>query len=319
MSTTELEQQLIEKEELVAALTAQLEQAAEQLDRMQRSGGLLAPQRKSITDEYSEQVAQNVDYLVEQWDTAQMPGSLGRIEMQIEELRDLIVRSSNTPTTIYNPSEPSAEYVEDNPDRRSEDELFDTLADVLLDSSGQIPDEDITDEAGERVGHREETSLDFELEGLPEPPAEIDFEEADPPQLIHAIRERDAYIETCLLLYRDVRRNAGLLGTVDWESLNDYPEDLRQRLETLEKHLEEQSRVNEITLSLERARLSREATRLNQVRLQVEKHAKKHGIDLIELEEAGIVSEKVRESERERVAGGQKWLTMLRLKDVRDK
>jgi len=319
MSTTELEQQLIEKEELVAALTAQLEQAAEQLDRMQRSGGLLTPQRTSTSDEYSEQIAQNVDYLVEQWDTAQMPGSLGRIEMQIEELRDLIVRSTNTPTTIYNQSEPAAEYVEDDPDRRTEDEIFDTLADVLLDSSGQIPDEDVTEEVTEPPRRHADVPPDLDLEGLPEPPAEINFEEADTPQLIHAIQERDAYIETCLLLYRDVRRNAGLLGAVDWESLNEYPEDLRERLETLEKHLEEQSRVNEITLSLERARLSREATRLNQVRLQVEKHAKKHGIDLIELEEAGIVSEKVRESERERVAGGQKWLTMLRLKDGRDK
>ncbi|MCG6155814.1 hypothetical protein [Rubinisphaera margarita] len=317
MSSTELEQQLSEKEELVAALTEQLEQAAEQLDRMQRSGGLLAPHRASTNDEYSEQVAQDVGYLVEQWDTAQMPGSLGRIEMQIEELRDLVVRFTNTPPTIYN--QPETRYVEENPDRPSEDELFDTLADVLLDSSGQIPDEEISEESfGTPRSHHSEVS-DAVPDGLPVPPAEVDLEQADRSQLVTAIQERDVYIETCLLLYRDVRRNAGLLGAVDWESLNEYPEELRKQLESLEEHLEEQSRVNEITLSLERARLSREATRLNQVRMQVEKHAKKHGIDLIELEDAGIVSEKVRESERERVSGGQKWLTMLRLKDVRDK
>src|SRR5688500_14786870 len=95
-STLELEALLREKEELVDALTERLEQAAEQLDRLQRangdrgrwmSGGIpaeLVEQQKMVCDD--------LERVVQQWEDSQPTATLSRIEMQIQELRDLVVR-----------------------------------------------------------------------------------------------------------------------------------------------------------------------------------------------------------------------------------
>src|SRR5687767_76369 len=95
-STFELESLLREKEELVEALTERLEQAAEQLDRLQRangdrgrwmSGGIpaeLVEQQRTVCDD--------LERVVQQWEESQPTAALARIEMQVQELRDLVVR-----------------------------------------------------------------------------------------------------------------------------------------------------------------------------------------------------------------------------------
>ncbi|MBW3541415.1 MAG: hypothetical protein KY476_14200, partial [Planctomycetes bacterium] len=94
-----LQSALAEKEKLVAALTARLEQAAEQLDRIRRSGGdrgsrvvsggipaELVEQQKGLVEELQAAVAA--------WQDMQAAACLGRIERGVDEVRDLLTGSA---------------------------------------------------------------------------------------------------------------------------------------------------------------------------------------------------------------------------------
>ena len=91
---TTLEFQLQEKEQLIAALTERLEQAAEQLDRLRRSGadkalrtgGGIPPE---LVEE-QKQLVGDLQRVVQQWEDMQPGALLGRVEMQLGELRDLV-------------------------------------------------------------------------------------------------------------------------------------------------------------------------------------------------------------------------------------
>ncbi|MCA8990180.1 MAG: hypothetical protein KDA78_21205, partial [Planctomycetaceae bacterium] len=96
-----------EKDELVAALTARLEQAAEQLDRLHRLGvdralincattPLPPPPPRKPKPSKTEPLHEDLQKLIEQWDALQANNSFGRIEIQIGEVRDLIVQLSQS-------------------------------------------------------------------------------------------------------------------------------------------------------------------------------------------------------------------------------
>src|SRR5262249_9373824 len=90
-----LESQLREKEQLVTALTERLEQAADQLDRIRRNGGdrVLRGGGGGLPPELIEEqraLTTALQHAVEQWEAAQPGAALGRIEVQIRELRDLV-------------------------------------------------------------------------------------------------------------------------------------------------------------------------------------------------------------------------------------
>jgi len=93
-----VQDQLREKEQLVAALTERLEQAAEQLDRLRRTGvdkgrrpaggggGLPA----ELVDEHKNTL-EDLKRVIARWEDIQAEAAFGRIETQIIELRDLVV------------------------------------------------------------------------------------------------------------------------------------------------------------------------------------------------------------------------------------
>ncbi len=98
VTAEELELLLREKEELVEALTERLEQAAEQLDRFQRvngdrgrwmSGGVPAE-----LVEQQQELCGDLERAVKQWEAADCGSALGRIETQLQELRDLVARGT---------------------------------------------------------------------------------------------------------------------------------------------------------------------------------------------------------------------------------
>ncbi|QDU81826.1 hypothetical protein Pla110_35770 [Polystyrenella longa] len=101
-----LQSQIEEKDAIVDALTARLERAAEQLDRLHRLGVDRAlincattpapplPPKKSNSKQ--EPIQEDLHRLIEQWDALQANNSFGRIEVQIGEVRDLIVHLSQT-------------------------------------------------------------------------------------------------------------------------------------------------------------------------------------------------------------------------------
>lgn len=92
-----IQNQLHEKEQLVAALTERLEQAAEQLDRLQRTGAdkgrrpLVGGGLPAELVEEHKTTLEDLKRVIARWEDIQAEAALGRIETQIVELRDLVV------------------------------------------------------------------------------------------------------------------------------------------------------------------------------------------------------------------------------------
>jgi septal ring factor EnvC (AmiA/AmiB activator) len=94
MSAEDLQRRLAERNRLVEELTSRLEQAAEQLDRLRRSGADRGSRALGIPPELIEQqksLTEELQNAVQQWEDMQPTELLARVEMQVGELRDLIV------------------------------------------------------------------------------------------------------------------------------------------------------------------------------------------------------------------------------------
>jgi hypothetical protein len=96
---------------------------------------------------------------------------------------------------------------------------------------------------------------------------------ADIDELRQAVEKRDTYISYLTQHLRVAEMK--YKDSIDWEILNNAPEELRRRLEELEKTLHATLRHAEVDHSLERARLGREAMRLEQLNEQVRREMKR--------------------------------------------
>src|SRR5207302_7713300 len=95
-----IQNRLREKEQLVAALTERLEQAAEQLDRLRRTG--VDKGRRPLGGGFPAEVIEDhkstledLKRIIARWEDMQAGATLGRIEAQIVELRDLMAGSGH--------------------------------------------------------------------------------------------------------------------------------------------------------------------------------------------------------------------------------
>src|SRR5258708_11396129 len=100
VDTELIQNRLREKEQLVAALTERLEQAAEQLDRLRRTG--VDKGRRPLGGGFPAEVIEDhkntledLKRVIARWEDIQAGASLGRIETQITELRDLLAGSGH--------------------------------------------------------------------------------------------------------------------------------------------------------------------------------------------------------------------------------
>lgn len=309
MKAVELKRQIDERDELIQLLTRQLEQAAEQLDRLQRSGGVSGRSPASLPTEFARQqeaIGQDVAYLVTQWENSQLAGAVGRIELQLEELRDLLVQAKLSPGK------------ENCLDEQREATLLAKLQQAMHFSEQEIPEEELEEDPalvsdGRSIAGREALSPHATLPPLPQ---ELDLEHAHPQQLCDAVRDRDLFIAKLVDQYRHLHQTARLSSPVDWQELNQAPAELRTRLEQLETQLQEQLRINEVSMSLERARLSREATQLELARMQLQKELKKHGLNGDMLRGNDAVPPMAQETGSPEKQRSQKWLSMLRIKET---
>lgn len=281
-----LESQLREKEQLVSALTERLEQAAEQLDRIRRTGGdrgarvaggipaeLVEEQKTLVTD---------LQQAVQQWSEMQPGATLGRIEVQIIELRDLV--AGRLSEGGFQPSSGNAfsgHFEQSPPDRgRSASDSksglsgYESMKAQLLGSPAEqtksAPKEVPTEAKPAQPSQPQEEIANVD------PPVVIDLNAAGVDDLRKAVEQRDAYIS---FLTKKLRAaEMCYQDSINWEVLNNAPEDLRRRLEDLEKTLHATLRHAEIDHSLERARLSREATRLEHLEEQIRREMKRLNI-----------------------------------------
>jgi len=332
LNVEDLQARLADRERLVEELTSRLEQAAEQLDRLKRTGadrggrapaGPLPPelieQQQSLTEE--------LQAAVQSWEDMQPAALLSRIEEQLADLHTAIMdRSADMPAAVSDPgdrpeSSPAAETPpsEKPPSGLSTYEAFKAglissadLGDVTssAESRKSVPATDETsseeDSAAESADDRHAADADTATwkpaEDIPpvKPPEDIDRDDADRNELLRALDQRDAYIT---YLIRRLRAAEAAPRLADHLSDAEHvPQELVESLKSYEHQLEETLRMAEVETSLERARLGREAAQLELQKQQLEREMKRLGMS-----SAGAQFSEDAEATGEAATPARKW------------
>ena len=266
---TEIDRLAVElkrKEQLISALTERLEQAAEQLDRQNRSGEIRGTPRGLSgmpTDLVAEHqaVVSDLRQLAERWHAAQADVVLDRIEQQVLEIREML-SNNNDAGAAERPDHIAvgcashlgggpASKESSNSSRSSEPFRLEGVEPHDRDSA-PIP-------TVEESGIATQTLLDA---GSPDLPAPVNFETLQLPDAVAAICERDE----CILRLRE--RLALASNSIE---CHDSPEAIRNRLSELEVIWQEKFRQHELSLSLERARLARDEAEMKQKEERLDK------------------------------------------------
>lgn len=312
-----LQEEVLAKDELVQALTVQLEQLAEQLDRLQRSGAdkKRAGGLPAEVVEGHKKIVGDLERVVQQWEDMQAGMMLGRIEVQLSELRDFISdRLSGVPAlprpaggSTY-PTLPTSVVLEriSVTSTPAEPPVIETSTTESADSKpsdGPSMWESLKSKMLDEPPKTGDDTAEADLMPLVEPtaPSPINPATATPEELERAIDDRDAYIT---YLLRKVRQQTSVPSTPDWVSLEGVPEELCRTLEDQKRQLEEMLRKAEIELSLERARIGREQSRLRTQQEAIEKQMRRLGLKTID--------EQVAETE-EVSATDRRWVRFLGL------
>ncbi|MEQ8856022.1 hypothetical protein [Gimesia sp.] len=138
---------------------------------------------------------------------------------------------------------------------------------------------------------------------LPDAPAEIDYDQSSHEELTAAIRERDQYIG---LLIKRLREAETAVIPVNWEAINNAPEELVKHLQTLQHDLEHNLGLAEVEISIERARLSRTELMLQNREEQIRKKEKQLGLNLERGEDEAVPEEKQLNDDQKK-----RWLGFL--------
>jgi len=290
----ELQDELAAKDELVTALTVQLEQLAEQLDRLQRSG---ADRKRAgggglpsdVVDGHRKIVG-DLERVVQQWEDMQAGLALGRLEVQITELRDFIAdRLSGHAGILHQPSAhqplPTSLVMEriSITSTPAEPPLLEASPQEILSEQPELPSmweslksQMLTDSPSINAEAISEVETPA---GEPPIPAAINSSVATTTELENALDERDAYIS---FLLRKLRQQSAVQPPPDWVSLENVPEHLCQTLESHTQKLEEMLRLAEIEMSIERARIGRERMQLQHQQESIDKQMRRLGLKTID-------------------------------------
>lgn len=294
----ELQQQLDEKDQLIRALTDRLEEAAEQLDRVNRSGGNKQGTggSRSAGGSSSEMLAQQqkiIDQLeksAELWEDVQPRDAFTRLEEQLDDLRQLLESStvSKRDDGISQAPKPPKANQLSGWEKMKAELMGETPADPKpanpKPASSPPPTPSTTAPVSAQpappvVAPTNPVSPVFsepltplsELH-LPEP---VDFDVAERRDLEEAIETRDQYIGELTRRLRSAESRTQ--QKIDWSELNNAPDVLRETLESLEAELNDRLRIAEVDLSLERARLARVEARIHCMQKQFEEKLKASG------------------------------------------
>lgn len=319
-----LESQLQEKEQLVAALTERLEQAAEQLDRLHRSGADRAMRvGGGFPPELVEQqktLVEDLQRSVQQWEDMQPGAMLGRIEMQIAEIRDMLAGGASVDPGTYGGAASNDRSSSGGSDiaRYMQEAMgggsgasglsgYEAMkAGLMANEPGAPPP--VSEATQESEFQPEQMAQAFVPSGpeyeetpLAEPPASIDVANASIEDMRHAVEERDSYILYILQRLRNAESRHHVPN--NWAVLESMPAELRVRLEVLEKQLQQTLRTAEVELSLQRAKLGREEMRIRHLDEQIQKELKRTGLNPQDLQNTESTDRAKNQSNR--------WMRML--------
>lgn len=276
-----LQEQLQAKEQLVIALTDRLEQAAEQLDRVRRTGGDRALRRTSggMPSELVEEQRSAIEELKQslaRWEEMQAGLTLGRLETQITELRDLVASNLQRGSGARDSQAASGNRSQEREPGSTTSWWEQQKAALLGDAKSPAPAADPTRTTLTDIeGHAEGKSSACDLQ-IPDAPPTLDFDNLVLDEARHALQERDNVItqlreQLLLLQARDVFQGLDLNSP-------DLPAGLKERLELLEQQWQAKFRQVELDLSIERARYSREEANLQARQELIEKEMMRLGM-----------------------------------------
>lgn len=293
--TDHFETELKQKDELIAALIQELEQAVDRLDRVERIGADRTNLSSSVITplparEFSgsqSSFMDNMQRMAEDWNQAQPHTLLERIESQLSAVHDLVINLNRDNLFrnhhVAGPDDHRRAGADDPPtdEKNSDDDpcgmtleesspTWESIKNQLLVAEPAAPTNTIViaEEDAELLRLMTETPA----------PSSVDFNLATPETLKSAIEERDAYI---IQLNRLMRMRNGFTIPKDWAVLANAPEQLKAQVDSLVQHLDVQVRMGEVEMSLERARLARERSHLQTEREQIEKHLRRLGLTSI--------------------------------------
>ncbi|TWT56757.1 hypothetical protein KOR42_01120 [Thalassoglobus neptunius] len=298
----ELQREVESKEAVILALTSQLETTAEQLERMRRTGPVGGQKESGFGPGVNAQIR---DFLAE-FDESSPLEHFERIEIGIEQILEILAGSntsiaelrklpkSELESTLSDDEETEEELdAEKSPEEAEEDFWAATKARLLQEAESQDDEEEMgvlfsgekEDSSSESAakndgGNQAEAKANVvqpiaippepeELPELPKPVTTI----TDAKKLEEAVTERDQFI--FYLVARLRRAESYPFPPINWESVVSVPEDLKKSVMVLEKHLKDHLRQSELSVSLERAALTRERSKLCQVKSQLQDEIQK--------------------------------------------
>jgi predicted DNA-binding protein len=251
----EKEKQLLDRDRIVKDLTQRLSQTVEKLDRVQRVGSdrtviSTATFPKEVVEQQS-QLVEDLQRAVELWENMQLGVGLGKLEMQLSDLRELLEEQFHEEEPEPEPAESSEASDEPCPEGESADEA--EIASL----------ETQADDAMETLAEEWEQSAEEIQEGddvCPiRPPEILNLAEAREPDLRRCVEQQDTYID---YLSARLKRVAEKQVAVDWQDLSDKPEKLRIQLEGTANKLQQSRHLAEFELALQRTRLKRKEREL---------------------------------------------------------
>lgn len=256
----ELQQQLQEKEQLIVALTDRLEQAAEQLDRQRRTGadrgrrgGGTGFAPELMEDHRS--VLEDLKQVIGRWEDMQAATTLGRLESQVADMRDLLTNYVKTGAPTGARSGEQQGHAASH-QKASSASWWESQKASLL---GLPPGPETAPSPTPAVTSED---LNFDNLNLPDLPLAVDYQTLTLEEAQQAIRERDQIItqlhEPLVLLQAQGKLPKNL------NNLQDAPEAVKQVIQALEAKWEQKFRQAELDLSLERARVARAQAALSQ-------------------------------------------------------
>ncbi len=284
-----LQRELTSKNEIIAALTERLEGTADQLDRLKRSG--VKPGDAQARPLLS--LAHHVEKALETYTELDPEDHFTRIELGIEQILEMLSSgdfaspsNSQAESKTTSSNDASSAPASKSTNSSNDDDFWAATKARLLGDEAAANDqsESETNESSDSVtpagfspGQKHSQSNERpryeepELADMPAPLVEFD----DPVVLLEAVTDRDSYI--VYLISRLRNAEAAAYPPVDWSELSNAPSDLVAKLVELHDQLEDQLRQAQLSVSLERAMLTRERAKLAQVKQHLEKEVKRMG------------------------------------------
>lgn len=273
--------ELDDRDQVIAALTTQLEGAVEQLDRLHRQGADRGRPGGTggLTQEFlGEQraIADRMSQWLDQWDQTQPMDLWLRMEARVNELASHL-GSPTAPAIVYQEASfSSGNFAPATPEpAESFPSSWEETKQRLLGEYSDPASFQTSPPAEAPAPAAAVVETEMPLPGGHiEFPLAVDVESAEREELVKAIEIRDRYISD--LTHR--LRSAEMRQPVDWDALSQAPADLRQQLVDLESRYRDHLRREECDLALERARLAREQARLKQDRHRFDQQMRRSGL-----------------------------------------